>query len=254
MAAISARGQEGFDRRVLLRKGVIGAGAAGALWVAPSVLTLSSAHAAGSCVYSTSLDWDNLNGGSIGAPSTAATVNGFANIPQVGPYGPNRINMSVVRVGTPGGPGTAPNGIQNITLGALPGSHYCIAMTNNAANEGYRMDFTFRNAANTANVSVYNLSFTILDVDQSGTTLNGFQDIITITPAPSSFTKANPPFITGTNPFQGVSGTNVDPAISDGNLTITFTGPVSSFSIQFTSGNRLNAQQAIGITDLTWCY
>lgn len=251
---------EPVDRRTFLKYTGVAGAATGVAWVTPSVLGSTSAFAAGSCINHATLDWDSSTARSMPAPSIGGTVSGYASIPASGGSPAIRVNITVTRVGTPGTGSGVYNGVLNQTNGGIPGRQYFVGMANNASNEGYTVQFDFRDSTNTNPVNVYNLAYTVTDIDSAGSTTNGYQDKIVISPTPAtgSYTthSAN---VTGagttTSPFIAASGSgNVDPSNNYGNVDLTFAGPLNSTSVTFLSGNRLNAIQSISISDLTWCY
>ena len=242
------------DRRRFLKYSGAASAVAGGVWVAPSVLGSSAAFAAGSCINHATLDWDNLGtGGSMPAPSTGGTVTGKAVIPASGSSPAIQVKMTVARINTPGTGAGVYNGILNQQNGGIPGSQYFIGMSNDTANEGYKMTFEFYNTAGTTRINVYQLDFTICDIDRSGTTNNGYQDVITLSPAPTSAVPGSTN-VTGSNPYSATAGDNTLPTSSDGNLHVTYSGPVNTVVVDFTSGNRHGSIQSVSIADLSWCY
>jgi hypothetical protein len=81
---------------------------------------------------------------------------------------------------------------------------------------------------------VYNLTFTIADIDASG---GGWNDIVQLSPVPTSA-----PFIGSNVNYNAATGraTNNGASVPNtstiGNLTVTFAGPVTTFSVQFIAG------------------
>lgn len=246
-----------MERREFLQKAGLASAATGMVWAAPSVLGASTAFAAGSCVNNASLDWDSSTARLMPAPSTSGTVTGYAVIPASGTSPAIRVNMSVARVGTPGTGSGVYNGVLNQTNGGIPGRQYFIGMANNASGEGYVMTFTFRNSADTAPVNVYNLKFTVADIDRSGASSPGYQDTVSVLPAPTSYVKYSANVTASGTPvdtFTATGGSNVDPSNDYGNVDLTYAGPINQVQVKFLSGTPYGNIQSISISDLTWCY
>lgn len=232
-----------LDRRAFLTKaGVVGA-AAGAAWVAPSVTGAFSAFAGSSCTTTGSIVWSDEG---TGTPPTSYTR---------GPSGNTvTITRSLTAVGTPNGL-TDNDTVVYEQSGGSTHYWYEIFMDNNAEGEGYEATFSF-------NRNLYNVKFTLIDIDWSGSG-NGFIDDVwlTATGGNTSFTASYP---SSTPSFSG-SGTASDhwrgdaeaaTNSNDGNVDVTFAGPITSFTIHYlgdaNSGTNPN-QQAIGLNDITFC-
>lgn len=120
-----------------------------------------------------------------------------------------------------------------------------------AAGAGQVVTVTFDRA-------VSDLRFTLLDIDTSGNT-TGFLDNVSLTPAPTAFTYANPNYLQGTgvtgNTFRPRAGVATSPASSsNGNVSVTIAGPTSSVAIRFVNGRTGGAAagQSIGISSMTF--
>lgn len=98
---------------------------------------------------------------------------------------------------------------------------------------------------------VYNLSFTVVDID--GGTNRGWNDLIQFTPFPvATFTGSNVTY----NPATGQAASN-GAAVSNatGDLTVSFAGPVTSVTVQHIAVNAQGnnpGSQVISIDDLTF--
>ena len=237
---------EQIDRRETLRKAGAAAAVAGTAWVVPSIIG-TSAYAAGSCLQEVVFDWGTLTAGTQ-VPAAPATLASYAAIPG---YPALTISQSLAQVGTPGASSNAPatGFVGSGEFGGRTANYYRFAMNNDASGEGWTATFTFSNP-------VYNVRFQLLDIDTAGSATDGFRDLVVLT-SPASFGFTLDPG--GTVSGNGTSGTpwtgesTVDTDEDNGNVNVTILGPVSTFSISFLSGDRINANQAIGIDNITFC-
>lgn len=247
LLAVSDEEQQSWralNRRRFIQAGVAGTAAA-ATWTAPTILSLDRAVAGASCALTGTLNWNTIG---VGNPFTSTTLAAS------GPYPALTISLANTTVGTP----TAVTGNQLVQLtpnpyGGQASPFYKYFMNNNAANEGYTGTFTFSSP-------VWNLQFTIFDIDRNlaAAPATGFQDKVYLTSS-AAFTFTQPagglPTGVGTsgNPWVGTTNTAVPDNSNLGNVSVTFAGPISSFSMTFLSGNLLNRQQSVGISNLTFC-
>jgi hypothetical protein len=252
------------------KAGVAGA-AAGALWVAPSVLGSSSAWAAGSCVHTGGLAWSTTTFAGTSTPNTGGAVSFSATLTTAG--SPTTYIVVTVTPTNPNpGAGTGSGGSSN-TGGvdqAVPypagqsatglngvASYYVMNMANTAASRGYTVKFDFyANAAHTTVQTVYNLKFALIDIDTDSTSTNKYKDNVWLSTAGYGATPGSEVGGAGTlgSPWTGNGTVGVD----DGSGTVTVTYPktqgLSTLSVMYQSGNAAGGIQYVGIGDLTWCY
>jgi len=226
----------------MLKGAVAGSAAAGAIWVAPSILS-ESAAAAASCANPGRIDWSTFADGAMPASITnnGVTVTLTKNDPN---------NQD---------PGNANQGFQVTTIVAAPlTKNYRIAMDNNGTANAYvELVLNF-------SVPVSALSFQVVDIDQGG-----FIDRASVTATNSGgpalpFTTSLP---TGSTVTVG-AGTNANPWINNatgvnyalgsngGSVAVAVAGPLNRLVIRdrraANAADGLNAQH-IGLTNLTWC-
>jgi uncharacterized repeat protein (TIGR01451 family) len=104
---------------------------------------------------------------------------------------------------------------------------------------------------------VYNLSFTVRDIDGGPTYVGNWNDIANFT-SDNGFPSANPAsgvsYAAGTG--QATAINNANTTGTSGNITVTFAGPVNTLSVQHVSGpinsGSNPAEQVIYIDDLTF--
>lgn len=258
-----------------MQKAGIAGVAAGAIWAAPSVLGSSTAFADGSCVYTGALLWSGLTKDSL-EPITNSTVTGIVPITGVSPAPSIRVVITVTPTASRPGAGSGNNGGVRATVPYPPGtptpvptglngnaSYYAVNMNNGAVNRGYDITFAFQNSTGTLSRNVYNLKFTLYDIDRdirSGD--NNYVDAVTITGTPSGTHGVNVSG-SGTNtPNSPWTGSAVSPAggVTDqtGNVAIAYgvSVPINTTTISYRSNNTVNSNQIqyFGIGDLTWCY
>lgn len=263
------------DRRAFMQKAGIAGVAAGAIWAAPSVLGSSTAFADGSCIYKGSLLWSTLTKGAS-EPNTSKVVTLVDHLPGYGSVTGVTVTMTVTPSTPNPGAGSGNNGGVRATVpypGTNPGgldgvaSYYALSMNNGAQNRGYTVTFSFTNTATNAPLNVYNLQFTIIDIDRDTTTTNNYKDAVAISPAPTSTILGSnvigggtgTPGGTGTNPWTGKADAGIENA--SGDVAITYSGPISTTTITYWSDNSQTGKagtgndiQYVGVGDLTWCY
>lgn len=228
-------GLSAADRRGFLKKaGIAGA----AVWVAPTLLSATAAHAQGTCQQEI-LDWDDytalslFTSGATTGPNPVTVTLGLANVPSPPTTTPQANNGRIV---------TGPSG-------GIAGNALFIGQNSQAAGVGQTITFTFSQP-------VYNLSFTVTDIDNAS---NAWFDLLEILTAGYTFAFATPTLVTGTGAsgasrFQNTNN-NLNLLNSDdrGNVTLTWAGPVSSVQMRYTNGNQFgNSSQLIRISDLTF--
>jgi hypothetical protein len=272
--------QGSISRRRLLQKAAIGTGVAGAVWAAPSLLSLDAAHACGSipCLTTTSFVWVvrygvNVSGTPAGAANRSlpgAAIGGVTVTPTVAD--------PTLQLALPGGDWrTRSSGEANWHLVASQQIGGTVGVSSflksrmgqgTAANAGasYTNTLSFSTA-------VRNLTFSVLDIDLLITGGAGdYRDVVVVSgTGPSGVVPfsvlAQGVAVSGagttTNPFVG--NQNVSDTASGtpgpGNVTVCFTRPVTQVSVQHrrgtttgvTGGSPLFGGQHIGISDLTWC-
>jgi hypothetical protein len=222
------------SRRDALRKLAIGGALA---WSAP--LIASTAHAAGptSCV-GAEIDFNDY---AVGDTFTSATVNGITMT--LGPsafYGGSAAratNRTIIA--SPIG-GIDSRGLR-LEQDAVTGG-------------GQEISLTFSQA-------VYNVSFVVTDID---TLNNGWSDrIIVVTPTVYSY--AAPPGSTvigngtasgttsTTGPFRNTESFNYLNPSNGGNVTLTFPGPLTTFTMRFQCASQQGSNQLINLSNISFC-
>jgi hypothetical protein len=215
------------SRRSLLTKGAMGAAAA---WAAPTLLSSPASAGPGSCTPLV-LDWDNF---ALGSVFSATTISGIT------------VTLTVAAL-----PGTtlAPT---NRTIvagpsGGIAGRALFFGQNSNANNVGQTVTFSFSSP-------VENISFTVTDMDN---VTNGWADRLRINTAGYTFAFAGTTLMTGVgsvaDPFRNTNN-NLNLANTDarGNVTITYAGPISSFSFQYYNASATGTSQLIRVTDITF--
>lgn len=255
---------DALTRRRLLRAGAIGAGVAGAAWVAPSVVTMDAAAAASGCTPGSAFNWESYNNNDAGLVTDVAGV---------------RITITT----SPGSQAVAPNMVVQTQAGS--GANFgarsrwwqmrqnAIDAGNNSAPAQQTATFTFTQTANPATpVLLSQLTFNLLDVDLQVATANnggGWRDELWVTDAagaaiPFTFVLASPtngPTGAGTagNRWVGQTG-NIANGSPDGNVAISFTNPVSGFRVNYRNRRQSAGDERyegnimrVGISELDWC-
>lgn len=274
---------EQVDRRAFMQKAGIAGVATAGLWAAPSVLGASTAFADGSLVNCTGLTWGttplfaNVSGGvALSNAATAPLVNNnrvmYARIPAQGTSPAIIVRVTVVPTNPNPGAGSGNNGGVNATVpypGSNPGGldgymqYYALNMNNGARNLGYTVTFAFFTSTGGATLgaakSVYNLKFTLYDIDLDSTTNNKYKDSVVLSTAPNSVSLGTHVTGSGTplSPWTGSSAANGGVIDQTGNAAVTYTGPIAATSVTYHSDNvtaNQNQIQYVGISNLTWCY
>lgn len=263
-------GQRGLTRRDLLRKSAAGGAVAGAAWVAPTIMTLDRAAACGTCPQS-SLTWANTVGNN-GLNPDDTVIDGV------------RFDLSGTQVQA--GTAVAPNFVVQTQAGSgspfgAQNTWYQLRQNANAwsgtgaTTSRIRFRLTFRNPLpSTTRVNVDGLCFLIVDVDnQSG---SGWRDRIRIVPTLADGSAALDPVLSiiagisppgpsglGTNasPLQGVGTANIVDTSTNGNVLVTFPGPVNRVDLFYENGappppattGYSGSIQRIGLTAFSWC-
>lgn len=250
---------DALTRRGLLRVGAIGAGVAGAAWVAPSVLTMDAAAAGSPCSTFSTFNWAPYTSGQAGTGGLGNQVDG--------------VQISIAAA-NPGGQAFAPNAVvQTGTFGAQP---KWWQMRQNALGGGpdgspaqLTATFSFTRVSNGLAVPLSQFSFQILDIDRRDSAGSGWRDEVWVTDTagnPIAFTQApatppaGGPAGAGSNADRWYGTSNIDETLTTGNLTIAFSAPVSGFRINYrnrrfsdTSNRYSGNQMRIGIANLRWC-
>lgn len=224
----------GLDRRALLRRIAVGGAV---VWSTPMLQSVASAQALPSCGFPKTLDWDTLPTNSI---FTSTSVLGTT------------VSMAI-------------SGVTNTTLlpdngrilntqagGQVPTQkHLRFEMTpdNDSATNGSRQTITF-----TFSQPVTNVSFRFFDIDNLN---DAWGDRIVINTTPFTFSTAGSTVIgagTNTNRFRNSQASNNLPATSDdGNVQVSFAGPLTSFSFTYRNeGEEGGQNQLISISDITF--
>ncbi len=240
-----------LDRRQFVKKAGIGAAGAGALWVAPSVIGYNAAFAGASCLQKDTLNYT----GQSGAPTSPL------NFATVGSYPSIDVTTVLGTVGTPGAANAAGGNfvVTTFELGANTASKLVLDMNDNATGEGYTVTYTFTRHSNNAAYTVFNLAFSMFDIDSQANP--GFIDNVFLTwvgtatmntPTLGSYVQGSG---SAGTPWQGNKGGDHNAAgnSANGNIGVSFTGGLSSLTIHYLSGTILGSEQYIGISNLTWC-
>ena len=224
---------QGMSRRQALAR--IGVGGA-VLWASP---VLSNVALAGptSC-HPVVLDWDTY---ALGSTFTSATIQGCT-----------------ISFGAASFNGTS----------ALAGNRTVVAGPQGAINQRfYRLhQNAITGARQTLTISfsyaVYNVSFTITDVDTEN---GGWSDRVWFTPVPTSNSK---PYTIGdrvigngaatgsgnnSGPFRSNNSTNWGNSSNRGNVTVTWAGPITSIVLDFGCSTEESSNQLINISDISFC-
>jgi hypothetical protein len=243
------------DRRSFLVKAGAGGAAAGALWVAPSVIGYNAAFAGASCLIHETLTWGTTSGAGNGSTvpySLSYAAGGGMTLgiakTNIGGGPTNAAGNLLVESLVAGGGGTFPG-----DGGVNTGSEFLQHFSAGATGVGQALTFTFSKP-------VYQLSFTLVNIDFRN---GNWQDTVWITGA--AFTAVpNPPAASPTNSFTG-AGSAANPWVGSstigqggvgaaaGNVTVTMVGPVSSFVLNFTTGASHGNTEHVGLLNLAWC-
>lgn len=221
-----------LDRRALLRRMAVGGAV---VWATPMMHSVASAQAEASCGLGV-LDWDTFTTGSaftntvIGNTTISMAISGVTNTTLL----PNNGRILA-------GP-----------AGGINQKHLRFEMTptnsSNANGSRQTITFTFSNP-------VSNLQFTFFDIDN---VTNAWGDRIVMNTTPFTFSvPAGGDVIgvgTNANRFRNSVGNNNLPATSnEGNLTITYAGPLTTFSFTYRNEAQAGGQnQLISISDMTF--
>lgn len=249
-AADIVDGRSGLDRRAFLARTGAAAAATGALWVAPEILAPSTAFAGASCVVQASTF------GALPAPQEWKNSSWAAS----GSYPALQLTSSTAAIGAP-----APNtGNGTITAPLLTGYGipnvpvFYFDLDDADNGEGYSVTFNFRNAANTADVPVYNVRFRVWDIDRNTTGGQNYIDRVQVTANAGVTVAGTAPgggvLGTGTaaNPFLGNITDNRSTATSYGDYVLT--GAVTTFTLTYTNNAAGDGtRMVIGIGDITFC-
>lgn len=255
-----------------------------AAWSVPviAVATAAPAYAASPCDPRKDqvLKWSAATTTVVRTPNNNGLVADFDPDGASGPIPALTLTMSATFVGNMA-PGLEP-GVQNANgdgqqlnytitsnVGGLGTSVSALCMQQATSSTepqgaGDRGSYTF-----TFSQPVSNLRFTLTDIDSSS---NDFWDAIALVPAPTSAVPANSNYlVTSTTDSRGVT---VSPAFwrpsnnntgldnvtrNDGNLVVTYAGPISSFRIayfnnQTSFSSTIDTDQVVYITDMTVDY
>jgi hypothetical protein len=205
-------------------------------------------------VYGTIFDWPS-GGWTAGSPAPGQTVSqSFTSI------NPNDISLSINNNGNSNQGGTWQSGYPQISASPLTGGFtgiqavqlYVSSQTSNASY--IRTTVTF-------DTSVINLSFEIWDVDAiAGQFADKISNIQALASGgsivgPSSVTSGTPGYntISGIGLSTVVLGTaNAANNTDQGTIDITFSGPITQFSFDWSNNDPALGAQAIGLGSLTY--
>jgi hypothetical protein len=224
------------DRRRLLAGAAVVAGA----WSVPAITTIDSAAAVGTCAPGT-LDWDVF---ALGTVFSSTIVNGVT------------VTLSVTAL-----PNTTLLATNRTIRAPLNGSVNQRAVQfqqlPNGVGRGQDVTFTF-------SAAVSNISFTMYDIDNLA---GGWGDRVqmltsgyTYSPAVTSGTGR----VIGNGTATGTTNTtgpfrnnntnlNYGDGSNNGNVTITYAGPITAFSFRYTNAaNTGGGNQRIAVSDISW--
>jgi hypothetical protein len=230
-----------IDRRTALRRGAVGAGVAGALWVAPSIVGHDAAFAGSSCAQKDLLDWAPYAGSAF----TSKTY------PAISSFSALTVTHSAATVVGTGVTAVAPNDVIEVAsapFGGQSAAWYQVNMDTTTANTGYNATFTFSQ-------QVWNLKFSLFDLDLSS---NSWTDVVWISGTFTGFATdrtgwSTPATYSGSgtvgSPWTGTA--SAPSSSSTGNVNVTM-ATCTTFTINFRSKTWF-AQQRIGMGNLTWC-
>ena len=195
------------------------------------------------------------NGWTAGAPGPGQTVNqSFTSI------NPNDITVSINNNGASAQGGTWQTGYPQIDATTSTGGFTGVdglqlyVISQNSVNSYIRTTVSFA-------TPVANLSFQIWDVDavdkQFADTIFNIQGLAAgnVTVGPDSVTSAVAGYntITGTGLSTVVTGiANASNSTNQGTITITFNGPITQFSFDWSNGDSKLGAQAIALGPLTY--
>lgn len=216
-------------RRVTTRRNVL----AGAAWALPAVATAvgAPAFAASPCPTQT-LAWNQAAGTHFNSGSSWTVAGVTISLTYSGSAGTNNANVSTNTFG-----GVTPN-----LRFALPAG----------SNPTETVQFAF-------SAPVYNVHFTILDIDWSQTGANvAYDDSVVINTA--GYTQTHGANVQGTgtsaNPFMAPDAMNGTPTANTstaGNADLTWAGPVSATSFTYSQNNgEVSGSPQIGISAITF--
>ena len=224
-----------LDRRALLRRMAVGGAA---VWATPMLHSIASAQAVPSCGPGGNgiLDWDTFGTGTAFTSTAVGTIT-------IGMTITNVVNTTLL---------TNNGRVLAGPAGGISENHLRFEMTpdNDGTNSGSRQTITF-----TFSSPVTNVEFTFFDID---TVNNSWGDRIVMNT--TGYTFSTPPGSTvigdGTNGnrFRNSNGNNnPGPTDNDGNLTIRYAGPISSFQYVYRNqGEEGGSNQLISMSDITF--
>ena len=243
------------DRRSFLVKAGAGGAAAGALWVAPSVIGYNAAFAGASCLIHETLTWGTTTGAGNGStvPYSLSYAAGGG------------MTLGIAKTNIGGGPTTSSGNLLVESLvtggggtfpgdgGVTTGSEFLQHFSANATGVGQALTFTFSKP-------VYQLSFTLVNIDFRN---GNWQDTVWITGAaftavpnprrPRPPTPSPGPAPRPTHGWAAPPSGRAASGAAAGNVTVTMAGPVSSFVLNFTTGASHGSTEHVGLLNLAWC-
>lgn len=202
-----------------------------AAWSAPviAVTAATPAFAASQCV-PTTLDW---NTSAAGTRPTTVTIPGAT---------PTLTATFAVAYAS-GTPTAASGTVVAGPQGAVTGNYYRVEFANPAANVSSTVTITFDRA-------VRGVNFTILDIDATAS----YRDEIEVLTPGFTATPASRVIGTGTSadPFRmNTPYANIAPTSADGNLQLSWAGPLSSVSFRYFNANVTGSQNmVVGISNI----
>lgn len=277
-------GPDRRDRRDFLRKAGIGGAAAGALWAAPSVLSLDAAFAVGTCgsgttTFAWSSGGNNIRyntAGKVGATTSANIDIRIISTAQSGVGNSGLIHHNwMTRSGAAGALSCGSAATTDYPMGNA-GSFYTLQMhgsTNSSCTvagttgRSAEVTFGFFDAGTTTPHAVRNLQFTLLDVDLSSGNyrdqvevfING-SGTVASTGAGGTFTTASvgstvQQVTAGQARWRGTNSADANSTTSNVTLGSNNTTDITQVRVRFVDilGSAPQTIQWIGIGDLTFC-
>lgn len=221
MTSADTEARPGANRRAVVR---------GAAWTLPvvAVATAAPAFAVSSC--GQVLDWDSFTSGM--APPLTTTVSGVNITRSYAPIAGGVVNPSN-------------DFVLNGPRGGVSEKALAFAVNNPTTGRGLALTFNFSPA-------VYDLQFSIFDIDRL---TGGWQDRVTPSAGYSVVGTAGGNVVAqGGTTFTATTNNNLPDTSSAGNVTLKYSGSVSSITLSYVCGNTDGAgNMAVFISDLTFC-
>jgi hypothetical protein len=156
-------------------------------------------------------------------------------------------------VTTTGDTGATDNGIN--TTGPIGGSGSLILFHSENDNSDTSQTITI-----TFSAQVSNVSLSLLDIDSSQdktffNTTNHWQDLVSVSPAPSTAAKGSTVMGSGTtgSPYRATTkNTTVPDGSATGNVDLTFAGPLKTITVVYSQDGSQDGSPKMGISDISF--